>query len=45
MKTLLYLYTIYIGLTLVEIVLLLIGKMPLFDNILISFGTAGQALL
>lgn len=40
-KTLLYLYAIYIGLTLVEIVLLLIGKMPLFDSILISFGTAG----
>lgn len=45
MKTLLYLYTIYIGLILVEIVLLLIGKMPLFDSILIPFETTCKALL
>ena len=40
-KTLLYLYGIYIGLTLIEFVLLLFGKVPLFDSLLISFGTAG----
>ena len=35
------LYGLYIGLTVLQIVLLLIGKMPLFDAITISFGTAG----
>lgn len=35
------LYSIYIGLTLLEILLLAIGGMPLFDNVCISFGTAG----
>ena len=40
-KTLLYLYGIYIGLTLTEFILLLIGKTPVFDSLLISFGTAG----
>lgn len=40
-KTLFYLYGIYIGLTILEIILLIVGKMPLFDSILISFGTAG----
>ncbi len=40
-KTLLYLYGIYIGLTIVEIVLLLFGDMSFFDSLLISFGTAG----
>lgn len=35
------LYYIYIGMTAVEIILLLIGRMPLFDAITISFGTAG----
>lgn len=35
------LYLIYFGLTIVEIVLLLIGKMPLFDAIATGFGTAG----
>lgn len=35
------LYLIYIGMTLIEIILLLLGKMPLFDAINISFGTAG----
>ena len=35
------LYGIYIFLTLVEIVLLLIGKMPLFDALTLTFGTAG----
>ena len=40
-KTLFYLYGIYLGLTLMEFVLLIIGKTPIFDSILISFGTAG----
>lgn len=40
-KTLFFLYYIYIGLTLTEIVLLIIGKTPVFDSFLISFGTAG----
>lgn len=40
-KTLLYLYGIYIGLTLLEFILLIIGKTNIFDSILISFGTAG----
>lgn len=35
------LYTIYFGLTILQIILLLIGKMPLFDTLCISFGTAG----
>ncbi len=35
------LYLIYIAITLLEIVLLLISKMPLFDSIIHSFGTAG----
>ena len=35
------LYVIYFGMTVVEIILLLIGKMPLFDAICTSFGTAG----
>ncbi len=35
------LYGIYIGLTVIEIVLLLLGRMPLFDALTLSFGTAG----
>lgn len=35
------LYIIYFGMTLIQIVLLLLGKMPLFDALTISFGTAG----
>ncbi len=35
------LYLIYLGLTIIEIFFLLIGKMPLFDAITTSFGTAG----
>lgn len=35
------LYSIYIGMTILEIVLLLIGRMPLFDALTLSFGTAG----
>ena len=35
------LYIIYVGMTLVQIVLLLIGHMPLCDALTITFGTAG----
>ena len=35
------LYEIYIGLTLLQIALLLIGRMSLFDAVTLSFGTAG----
>lgn len=35
------LYGIYIGMTVLEIILLLIGRMPLFDALTLSFGTAG----
>ncbi len=34
-------YTIYFGMTLAQIVLLLIGKVPLLDTLCITFGTAG----
>jgi len=35
------LYTIYICLTIIQVILLLIGKMSLFDALTLSFGTAG----
>lgn len=35
------LYKIYIGMTVLEVILLLIGRMPLFDALTLSFGTAG----
>ncbi|MDO4607891.1 MAG: TrkH family potassium uptake protein [Clostridia bacterium] len=35
------LYVIYIALTLLQMVLLCAGNMPLFDSIVLSFGTAG----
>ena len=35
------LYLIYIGLTVLEIILLVAGKMPLYDSIVHTFGTAG----
>lgn len=35
------LYGIYIGLTLVQIVFMLLGRIPLFDAVTITFGTAG----
>ena len=35
------LYVIYFGLTMIEIVLLLAGGMPIFDSLTLSFGTAG----
>lgn len=40
-KTASLLYTIYIVMTLLQIVLLLVGRIPLFDALCISFGTAG----
>lgn len=39
--TALILYLIYFVLTVIEIIILLICKMPLFDALTISFGTAG----
>lgn len=39
--TALILYSIYFGMTVLEIVILLAGGMPLFDALTISFGTAG----
>ena len=35
------LYAIYMGMTVVQIVLLLLGGMPLFDTLCTAFGTAG----
>jgi len=35
------LYSIYLGMTILECVILLVGGMPLFDAITITFGTAG----
>lgn len=35
------LYLIYLGMTLIEVVLLMIGKMPLFESLATAFGTAG----
>ena len=35
------LYTIYMAMTVVEVVLLLLGGMPLFDSLCHAFGTAG----
>ncbi len=35
------LYLIYIGMTVLCVIFLLIGKMPFFDSICIAFGTAG----
>ncbi len=40
-RTAMILYSIYIALTVVEIIFLLAGGMPLFDSILNSFATAG----
>lgn len=39
--TAIILYLIYIVLTVIEIVMLLIGGMPLFDSLIHAFGTAG----
>ncbi len=35
------LYLIYIGLTVLEFLLLVIGRMPVFDAVCLTFGTAG----
>lgn len=35
------LYIVYIGLTVLEIIMLLIGGMPIFDSVVHTFGTAG----
>ena len=35
------LYQIYLGMTILEAVILILGKMPIFDAITITFGTAG----
>lgn len=35
------LYIIYISMTIIQIILLLCSKMPLFDSLTITFGTAG----
>ncbi len=35
------LYIIYLGMTLLEIIFLIAGKMPVFDALTITFGTAG----
>ena len=35
------LYMIYLGMTILEVILLLLGKMPFFDALNTSFGTAG----
>lgn len=40
-NTAIILYGIYTVMTIIQIVLLLIGKMPLFDALTITFGTAG----
>ena len=40
-KTSMILYGIYCFMTCVEVILLLLGGQPLFDSLLISFGTAG----
>jgi trk system potassium uptake protein TrkH len=40
-KTARLLYIIYFAMTVIEIVFLLFGKMPLFDAVTTSFGTAG----
>ena len=40
-KTTMILYKIYIFMTVVMVGLLLLGKLPLFDSLLLAFGTAG----
>jgi trk system potassium uptake protein TrkH len=41
MSTARILYLIYFGMTILEMILLLVGKMPLFDSVCTAFGTAG----
>ena len=40
-RTAVYLYGIYLGMTLLEVGILLIGKLDLFSALCVSFGTAG----
>ena len=40
-KTAAILYLIYVGITITNILFLLLGKMPLFDAVCTAFGTAG----
>ena len=40
-QTAMILYSIYFGMTILQIIILLIAKMPLFDTITLTFGTAG----
>lgn len=40
-QTAMILYTMYMGLTVLQIIFLLIGGMPLFDTLCNTFGTAG----
>ena len=40
-QTAIVLYGIYLGMTVLEFVLLLFGGMPIFDSLALSFGTAG----
>ena len=39
--TAIMLYKIYLGMTIVMFILLLLGRMPVFDSLCIAFGTAG----
>jgi len=41
MSTARILYGMYLGLTIIEVVLLLLGGMSLFDSLIHAFGTAG----
>lgn len=36
-----YLYAIYVAITVLEIILLVVGRMPLFEAVTTAFGTAG----
>ncbi len=40
-STAIILYALYIGMTLLQIILHLFGKMPVFDAVTLTFGTAG----
>lgn len=40
-KTALLLYLIYAGMTVLQFVLLMVGRMPVFDALCLTFGTAG----
>ena len=41
MSTARILYGMYLGLTLIEVILLLLGGMNMFDSLIHAFGTAG----